>query len=278
MKKGLFAMAGIIIIGAAAIVLWGHTKQTTSHTAQQDSILIRTNATVTGEVVDIFPGAHSVMIRDAGGKEIALAVVSETKLSDMQGAAIDITTIGRGSTIEAKGESSGRSAIVASNIIVIKPQDSAIASSTTTLYKSSPRINVFFTNSNLDPALICDTVFPLNRAMTRPVATKEPAATGTSDLSTDARAALEELLKGPNQAEKSDGYFTNIGPGVSIRTISIENETARVDLSLELERGMTDACRTTAIRMQIAETLKQFPSIRKVVISVGGNTESILNQ
>jgi len=36
------------------------------------------------------------------------------------------------------------------------------------------------------------------------------------------------------------------------------------------------SCRVGAIRAQIEETLKQFPTVQNVIISVNGNTENIL--
>ena len=91
-----------------------------------------------------------------------------------------------------------------------------------------------------------------------------------------ARAALEELFKGPTDAEKSNGYFTSINPGVMIQKVSIENGVASVDLSEELERDVGGSCRVAAIRAQITATVKQFPTVTDVVISISGRTEDIL--
>lgn len=91
-----------------------------------------------------------------------------------------------------------------------------------------------------------------------------------------ARAALEELFKGPTDEEKEQGYLTSINPGVKIQALSITDGTARVDLSKELDEQIGGSCRVSAIRAQITETLKQFPTVREVIISVDGRTEDIL--
>lgn len=123
-------------------------------------------------------------------------------------------------------------------------------------------VKVFFNNSNLDPAFLCDKVFPVTREI--------PWTEGIG------RAAIEELLKGPNEQEKSSAYFTNIAPHVRINSIAIENGTARIDFSEELDRNIGGSCRVTAIRAQITNTLKQFSTVREVMISINGRTEDIL--
>ena len=90
------------------------------------------------------------------------------------------------------------------------------------------------------------------------------------------RIALEELLKGPTSAEKQDGYFTSINPGVTIKSLTIENGVARADFSEELGQNVAGSCRVIAIRSQIEETLKQFSSVKQVVISIEGKSEDIL--
>jgi hypothetical protein len=91
-----------------------------------------------------------------------------------------------------------------------------------------------------------------------------------------ARAALLELFNGPTAMEKEFGYITSINPGVVIQKLTIENKVAKVDLSKELERAVGGSCRVAAIAAQIRETLKQFPTVESVVISIDGRTEDIL--
>lgn len=90
------------------------------------------------------------------------------------------------------------------------------------------------------------------------------------------KLALEELLKGPSLPERQEGYFTSLPPEVIINDLIIQDGVARVDFNDNLERGVGGSCRVLAIRTQIEKTLKQFPSIKEVKISINGRTEDIL--
>ncbi|MDO8264948.1 MAG: GerMN domain-containing protein [Candidatus Parcubacteria bacterium] len=124
-------------------------------------------------------------------------------------------------------------------------------------------VQVFFGNTIFDPEVIdCQKNFPVERkiAKTQAVAT----------------AALEQLLQGPTPAEKVQGYITSINPGVKIQSLIIENGTARVDFDETLQANIGGSCRVAAIRFQIYNTLKQFPTVKDTVISINGRTEDIL--
>jgi hypothetical protein len=123
-------------------------------------------------------------------------------------------------------------------------------------------IKVFFNNSNLDPEFSCNRVFPIEKTIDKTQAV--------------ARASLEELFKGVSEKEESEGYSTSINPGVKINALTIENDTAKVDFNEQLEFQVGGSCRVSAIRSQITETLKQFPNIKNVIISINGRTEDIL--
>jgi spore germination protein GerM len=123
-------------------------------------------------------------------------------------------------------------------------------------------VKAFFSNNNLDPEISCTKVFPVERNVPKTEAV--------------ARAALEELLKGVTNEEKDQGYFTSINPGVQIQKLTIEDGIAQVDFDQTMEEGMGGSCRVSAIRAEITETLKQFPTVKEVIISVGGRTEDIL--
>jgi hypothetical protein len=128
--------------------------------------------------------------------------------------------------------------------------------------EDTSKVKVFFNNENLDPEFSCNKVFPVER-----VISKTPAL---------ARAALESLLRGPSFKEQGQGFFTSINPGVKIQKLTIEDGVARVDFDEQMEFQMGGSCRVSAIRSQITETLKQFPTVKSVVISVNGRTEDIL--
>ncbi|MFH1036535.1 MAG: GerMN domain-containing protein [Patescibacteria group bacterium] len=121
---------------------------------------------------------------------------------------------------------------------------------------------VYFNNSNLDPEFSCNKVFPVERIVVR---TQSPA-----------RKALELLFEGPTQSEKEQGFLTSINTGVEIQSLTIENKVAKADFNEQLEFQVGGSCRVSAIRAQITETLKQFPTVDSVIISIDGRTEDIL--
>ena len=94
--------------------------------------------------------------------------------------------------------------------------------------------------------------------------------------SAPARAAIEELLKGPILSEIDLGFSTTIPADVKLQKITIENNIAKVDFDETLERGVGGSCRVAAIRSQITQTLKQFSNVKEVIISINGRTEDIL--
>ena len=128
--------------------------------------------------------------------------------------------------------------------------------------KETIAVKVFFNNSQLDPQISCNKVFPVEREIVK--------------TSAVARAALEELLKGATDKEKSDGFFTSINAGVKIQKLTIENGIAKVDFDEQLEFQVGGSCRVSAIRAEITQTLKQFPTVKNVIISINGRTEDIL--
>lgn len=128
--------------------------------------------------------------------------------------------------------------------------------------KDTEIIKVFFNNINMDPQISCDKVFPVERIAPHTVA--------------PAKKAIELLLEGISSNEANSGYSTNIGYGVKLQKITIENNTAKVDFDETLESYGGGSCNVTSIRSQITETLKQFPSVKNVIISINGRTDDIL--
>lgn len=124
------------------------------------------------------------------------------------------------------------------------------------------KVKSFFNNNKLDPAISCDKVFPVEREVPKTAAV--------------ARVALNELLSGTTAEEEKDGFIKIIGPDVKIQSLTIENGVAKVDFSEQLEAGGGGSCRSAAIITQINATLRQFPSVENVIISINGRTEDIL--
>ncbi len=123
-------------------------------------------------------------------------------------------------------------------------------------------VKVYFNNNKLDPEYSCNKVFSANRQI--------------ESTQSVAKAALTELLAGPTEEEKKDGFFSSINQGVVIQKLTIENGVAKVDFNEKLEEQAGGSCRVSAIRTQITETLKQFATVDSVIISINGRTEDIL--
>ncbi len=95
-----------------------------------------------------------------------------------------------------------------------------------------------------------------------------------------ATAALEALLRGATEEEINQGFVSNINSGVRIQKLTIDPSAdggvAKVDFDEQLEFQVGGSCRVAAIRAQITQTLKQFPTVNEVIISINGRTEDIL--
>jgi len=76
-----------------------------------------------------------------------------------------------------------------------------------------------------------------------------------------ARAALEQLVAGPNATEQAAGYTSRVAPGTTIGSVTIADGVATVVLSPD----PTD----TAARAQVVYTLTQFPTVRRVRFGTG---------
>lgn len=124
------------------------------------------------------------------------------------------------------------------------------------------KVRVYLNNDRMDPEFSCNKVFPVEREIIKTEAVP--------------RAALEELLKGASEKEEAEGFFTSINPGVKIQKLTIEDGVAKVDFDEQLEFQMGGSCRVAAIRTEITETLKQFPTVQNVIISINDRTEDIL--
>jgi hypothetical protein len=124
-------------------------------------------------------------------------------------------------------------------------------------------VQAFFMNSLKDPeTLHCEVTYAVSRRIEK--------------RSDTARAAMEELLKGPSVAESNQGFQTAINPFVMLQKIILKDGIATVDFDDDFLAGVAGSCRVQAIRSQIEHTLKQFSSIKSVVISVNGESDGIL--
>lgn len=154
------------------------------------------------------------------------------------------------------------------------------------------QIKVYFGNPQKEieaghPEIRCESVYPVIRTIPKTQAV--------------ARAAINELLKGPTAEEKNQEYVSSIPDvnkitqyppqrwwtcegqempfkkgKVTLLSLDIKDGTAFADFSGEIHAYGGGSCNVVAISSQIINTLKQFPTIEEVVISVDGEKECIL--
>jgi len=120
--------------------------------------------------------------------------------------------------------------------------------------------DLYYPNRLKGSAQDCALVFPVSRTVAK------TSAVG--------RAALTGLLAGPTQAERNQGYFTSVNAGTELQSLAINDGVAMADFNSYLNAA--GSCRATSIRSQIEQTLKQFPSVTSVIISVDGDAETAL--
>ena len=124
-------------------------------------------------------------------------------------------------------------------------------------------VKVFFHDSKRDPEVLdCTRAAPATRRIPK-----------TASVAT---AALLELFKGPLLDEAKD--FSGFGPPETdgiLKTVNVKNGTAYVNFTKRLTTQMgnaTSSCGSGFFAMTDA-TLLQFPTIKKVVYAVEGDTE-----
>ena len=122
-------------------------------------------------------------------------------------------------------------------------------------------VEVYYTNAAQGSNSDCGKVFAVSRTIPRTEAIAE--------------AAIGQLLQGPTMQEREGSYGTEIPAGAKLRSVTIDKGTATVDFNADLNRA-AGSCRITAIRAQIERTLRQFPTVRKVVITVDGQSKGVL--
>jgi hypothetical protein len=124
-------------------------------------------------------------------------------------------------------------------------------------------VKVYFRLTGSDVQDACDVVQPVERAI--------------SSKGAIYRDVIGALVAGPTEAELAAGYATSLPRGVVLKSVAADADgVVRADFTSSLERGVAGSCRVIAIRAQIISTLKQFPEVRDVIISVNGSTEEVL--
>lgn len=88
-----------------------------------------------------------------------------------------------------------------------------------------------------------------------------------------ARAAIQALLKGPTAAERKQGFDGLASASdFTIGSLTIRNGTARINfVASEDWRGFPGDIAPARFKKAVELTLKQFPTVKKVVVSLNGD-------
>lgn len=89
-----------------------------------------------------------------------------------------------------------------------------------------------------------------------------------------ARAALQELFRGPTPEERRQGYYSWFSDSTRaiLKGVRIANGTAYVDLHdlRQLIPGATTSCGSAEFFSQVEATLEQFPTVDRVILAIEG--------
>ncbi len=199
----------------------------------------------------------TVKLLDSSGKELAIGILTATtEWTTLP------TNFGTTLTFQASAPQSGSLVFHNENPSGLPDKNKEFVLPIKLLKSSAENINikVYFNNNIMDPQISCNKVFAVEREIPKTAAVAE--------------AALNELLKGPADAEKTAGFFTSIPVGSKLNSISIVNGEARADFNEATESG-GGSCSMAARTAQISETLMQFPTITSVKLSIDGRTGDI---
>jgi spore germination protein GerM len=89
-----------------------------------------------------------------------------------------------------------------------------------------------------------------------------------------AAAALRQLFAGPTEAERAQGYRSPFSAATAglLKRVFIDHGTAYVDLN-DLRpqlTGATSSCGAAEFQTQVERTLRQFPTVRRVILAIDG--------
>jgi hypothetical protein len=89
------------------------------------------------------------------------------------------------------------------------------------------------------------------------------------------RAAIEEMLKGPNAKEARLNIFSAANQKEKIRSINVQGDTVYIDFNSTIVN--VSRCSLSTLKTQIVKTLGELPSGQKYVLTVEGEEDNPLN-
>lgn len=283
MKKYLLFSLCIIILGSLIILgIYRASKQEDfgddgMFTSEEINViskkndLIQVEKPVSGEEVKnpleisgmargpwFFEGSFLIRLADAAGKTLGTAVAT----AEGEWMTEDFVPWKAVLSFDPIDATEGRLIFEKANASGLPEHDDSFEILVRFSQEKTMTVKSFFGHEKSNETMDCAAVYPLERTVARKKAIE--------------RAAIEELLAGITDEEKAQGYFTSINPGVKLETLSIQHGVAFIYFNDKLDEAVGGSCRVISIRAQIEETLKQFPTVTEVVISINGRGEDIL--
>jgi hypothetical protein len=88
---------------------------------------------------------------------------------------------------------------------------------------------------------------------------------------------LDQLITGPDESYKKQGFYTTLDPATKVNSVKIEKGTIHIDFNNRINEGGGSSIMNQR-RSQIEHTFLNMPGIKinKVSISVNGDTENVL--
>jgi len=118
---------------------------------------------------------------------------------------------------------------------------------------------LFFNNNRKDPNMIdCTLVYPVTRK---------------TNIMPTSEFIMNELIKGPTDAEKKEGYVTAIPKECQVNFVSISNGKVIVDFK---PFHIAGSCATGAFTAEVKQTALRLPFAKEVQITIQGKSEEIL--
>ena len=274
MKKEflLVIILAIIIIGLAVVLLW--PKPANVGPTQKPVVIEGIQVTLPKENANIVSPLKITGITNGAGWNGFEGQVGTVKLLDSKGKQLGETAI-----LSAKTEWTKPPVTFETNLNFIsteaqngtlvfsnenpsglpdKNKQFAVPVKIGKISDKNMTIKVYFSLANADSD--CKTVFSVDRII--------------AQTSSPAKAAIEELLKGPTLEEKARGSVTSIPANSKLNSISIVNGEARADFNAVTESG-GGSCSMASRVAQINKTLMQFSTIKSVKLSINGRTGDI---
>ena len=272
-KKVIIVVVVLILIGVSILVITTLLKNKKESSNSDISVSVKSNQKITSPLqIDgkvrgfwFFEASFPIQLTDEQGNVLATTIAqaqSDPATGEVNWMTEDFVDFKARLEFVSNAEIKGFLVFKKDNPSGLPENDKELKVPIIISKTENSTVKVYFNNNQMDPQISCNKVFAVERVIPKTQAV--------------GRAAIEELLKGPTEQEKSQGFFTSINSNVQIQSLVIENNTAKIDFSEDLEAQVGGSCRVSAIRAQITETLKQFASVKNVIISINGRTEDIL--